>query len=322
MSTQRYAGRTALVTGASGFIGTALCARLQSVGAKVHGISRRHLPSGAQGMQWWQSDLVDAGDVRRIVEAVRPDFIFHLASHVAGSRALELVLPTLQGNFLAAVNVLSAATQVGCERLVLTGSMDEPQPDGNWPIPCSPYAAAKFAASAYGRMFHSLYRTPVVMLRLFMVYGPAQQDLKKLVPYVTLSLLDGHAPQLSSGVRRVDWIYIDDVVDGYVAAALSPAVDGSTIDLGSGELESVRSIVERLTAIVGTPGVVPVFGAVSDRPMEQERSANLALARTALGWGPRTELDDGLRRTVDWYRAWRGASGTEGEYPVQPKGAA
>jgi nucleoside-diphosphate-sugar epimerase len=220
------------------------------------------------------------------------------------------------------VNVLSAATQVGCERLVLTGSMDEPQPDGNWPIPCSPYAAAKFAASAYGRMFHSLYRTPVVMLRLFMVYGPAQQDLKKLVPYVTLSLLDGHAPQLSSGVRRVDWIYIDDVVDGYVAAALSPAVDGSTIDLGSGELESVRSIVERLTAIVGTPGVVPVFGAVSDRPMEQERSANLALARTALGWGPRTELDDGLRRTVDWYRAWRGASGTEGEYPVQPKGAA
>jgi nucleoside-diphosphate-sugar epimerase len=199
--------------------------------------------------------------------------------------------------------------------------MEEPQPDGNWPVPCSPYAAAKFAASAYGRMFHSLYRTPVATLRLFMVYGPGQQDVKKLVPYVTLSLLEGRAPELSSGVRRVDWIYVDDVVDGYLAAALSPAVDGCTIDLGSGELVSVRSVVERLTTIVGTPGVVPVFGAVSDRPMEQERCAVLAEARAVLGWSPRTPLDDGLRRTVDWYRAWRGASGATGQLPVRTKGS-
>jgi nucleoside-diphosphate-sugar epimerase len=301
MSKQRFAGRTALVTGASGFIGSALCARLLSGGAKVHGTSRRQLPSAEQGVHWWQSDLVDPEEVRRIVETVRPDYIFHLASCVAGSRALELVLPTLQGNLLAAVNVLTAATQVGCERLVLTGSMEEPQPDGNWPIPCSPYAAAKFAASAYGRMFHSLYRTPAVMLRLFMVYGPGQQDLKKLVPYVTLSLLEGRAPDLSSGQRRVDWIYVDDVVEAFVATALADGVNGETFDIGSGHLETVRTVVEKLARAVDS-ATQPNFGVVPDRPMEQEQVADITPGALRLGWQPRMGLEEGLRRTVEWYR--------------------
>jgi nucleoside-diphosphate-sugar epimerase len=171
-------------------------------------------------------------------------------------------------------------------------------------------------------MFHTLYRTPVVTLRLFMVYGPGQQDVKKFVPYVTLSLLEGRAPELSSGIRRVDWIYVDDVVDGYLAAAVSAGAEGRTIDLGSGELVSVRSVAERLVKIVGAVGIAPIFGAVSDRPMEQERFADLAEARAVLGWSPRMKLVDGLARTVDWYRAWREASIAAGEYPVQPKGAA
>jgi nucleoside-diphosphate-sugar epimerase len=301
MSKQRFAGRTALVTGASGFIGSALCARLLSGGAMVHGTSRRQVPSAERGVQWWQSELVDPEEVRRIVETVRPDFIFHLASHVAGSRALELVLPTLQGNLLAAVNVLGAATQVGCERLVLTGSMEEPQPDGNWPIPCSPYAAAKYAASTYARMFHSLYHAPVVMLRLFMVYGPAQRDVKKLVPYVISSLLQGHAPQLSSGTRNVDWVYVDDVVSAYLAAATADTATGGTFDVGSGRLIRVRDIVERLVQIVNTD-IKPLFGAISDRMHEQERLADVSRAAAGLGWHPVTPIDEGLRRTVEWYK--------------------
>jgi nucleoside-diphosphate-sugar epimerase len=91
---------------------------------------------------------------------------------------------------------------------------------------CSPYAAAKFAASAYGRMFHALYHTPVTILRLFMVYGPGQQDLRKLVPYVTLALLKGEMPRVSSGVREVDRIYVDDVAAGYLAAATATGVEG------------------------------------------------------------------------------------------------
>jgi nucleoside-diphosphate-sugar epimerase len=302
-------GKTALVTGASGFIGSALSRRLQQHGVTVHGISRQPPERHRQDIRWWQSNLLSLDDVRKIARAVQPDFIFDLASYVVGSRSVELVLPTMQANLLSAVNLLIAATESGCRRIVLSGSMEEPQPEKCWVVPCSPYAAAKFAASTYGRMFHSLYKIPVATLRLFMVYGPGQQDLKKLIPYVILSLLEGRAPELSSGVRRVDWIYIDDIVDGYLAAAVAKGAEGSTIDLGSGELISVRGIVERLVEMVDPAGAKPRFGAIPDRPMEQESRADLTNARALLGWQPQTTLDIGLQRTVDWYRAWYNAGG-------------
>ncbi len=86
-------------------------------------------------------------------------------------------------------------------------------------VPGSPYAAAKTAVASYGRMFHALYGLPIVHLRVFMVYGPGPQDITKLVPYVTGCLLRGEPPRLSSGTREIDWIYIDDVVEAFVAAA-------------------------------------------------------------------------------------------------------
>jgi hypothetical protein len=119
---------------------------------------------------------------------------------------------------VAAANVLVAATEGGVRRLLLAGSLEEPDPHESWPVPASPYAAAKLGAGAVARMCHALYGTPVVWLRLFMVYGPAQPDVRKLIPHVTLSLLRGEAPRLSNGKRLVDWIYVDDVVRRSAAA--------------------------------------------------------------------------------------------------------
>ena len=229
------------------------------------------------------------------MRTVEPDLIFHLASHVAGSRSLELVMPTFSGNLVTTVNLLAAATEIGCRRIVLTGSLEEPSPEADWLVPSSPYAAAKYAASTYARMFHNLYQTPVVILRLFMVYGPAQQDLKKLIPYVILSLLEGRAPQMSSGVRKVDWVYVDDVVNAYLAAATANAAEGHTFDIGSGTLIRVRDVVERLAEAVN-PKVMPLFGAIPDRLYEQERVADVGRASAVLGWQPTTNLDEGLGR--------------------------
>ena len=81
-------------------------------------------------------------------------------------------------------------------------------------------------------MFHQLWGTPVVLARLFMVYGPEQRDLTKPVPHVIVSLLQGREPQLASGKRPVDWVYVDDVVDGLVRVGLVPALEGQQVDLG------------------------------------------------------------------------------------------
>jgi nucleoside-diphosphate-sugar epimerase len=150
-------------------------------------------------------------------------------------------------------------------------------------------------------MFHGLFGTPIVILQPFMVYGPAQAP-GKLIPAVTLSLLKGKIPRISSGRRRADWIYIDDVIEGFLAGALTPGIEGATIDLGSGELTSIREIVERLVAIIDHE-VQPIFGALPDRPGENEIAANTAVASATLGWTAKTSLERGLRQTVEWYRA-------------------
>jgi nucleoside-diphosphate-sugar epimerase len=218
------------------------------------------------------------------------------------------VLPTFQANLASTVNLLVAVRDAGCRRLVLAGSMEEPEPDaGSLPVPASPYAAAKGAASAYARMFHALYGLPVVTARLFMVYGPGQRDLGKLVPHVATSLLRGERPRLSSGRRPVDWIYVDDVVDGLAALATAPGIEGERLDLGSGELVTVREVAERLAAIVRADGAAAELGVgeLPDRPLETVRRADVERTRELTGWRPKVSLDEGLRRTYEGYRLER-----------------
>ncbi len=301
MTWSELAGRSVLVTGASGFIGSHLCRRLAHAGATVHATSR-HAQDEEEGLLWHCADLADAAAVRALVETTEPEVLFHLASHVAGSRSLELVAPTFHANLASTVYLLEAATETGCRRFVQAGSLEEGEDGAPPAVPASPYAAAKAAASSYARMFHALYETPIVVARLFMVYGPAQRDLKKLIPYVILSLLRGEPVKLSSGTRRVDWVYVDDVVEGLLRLALAEGVEGRQVDLGTGELVTVRGVVEKLFEQLA-PGERPVFGDLADRSMEQVRAARVGETAELLGWRPPTSLDDGLAATVDYYRA-------------------
>jgi UDP-glucose 4-epimerase len=297
----RVDGQQILVTGASGFIGSHLCLRLCQAGAEVHGVYRSQCPTDQRDRRWWQADLADLNRVKEIVDEVQPAIIFHLASHVKGAPGLEHVLPTFRSNLQSTVNILTIAAECHCQRVILTGSLAEPDMENGETFPSAPYAASKWASSGYARMFHALYGLPVVVARVFMVYGPGQVDLTKLIPYVTLSLLRGEIPKITSGSRLVDWVYVSDVVDGFLALANQPGIDGSTVDLGSGSLVSIRDIVQQVTSIVGT-GKMPEFGALPDRPMEPTRLAKSAETFAKIGWKPQVPLQEGLKCTVDWYR--------------------
>lgn len=287
-----------LVTGASGFLGAHLSQRLCNNGYEVHAVSRIRRADETSRVQWWQSDLEDVAIVRDLVATIKPAVIFHLAGQVTAAPGLALVSSTFRSLLMSTVNLLTAATEVRCRRIVLIGSLTEPSQTDL--VPSSPYAAAKWASSVYGRMFHALYRTPVVITRPFMTYGPGQ-DMSKLIPYVTLSLLQGEVPKLSSGRWQADWIYVDDVVDGLLKAAQVHDIEGCTIDLGAGTLVSVSTMVQQLRKFVDSP-VEPLFGALPDRPLEEVRIADIVYAYAKLGWKPRTSLAQGLERTVEWYK--------------------
>ena len=305
------AGKTVVVTGASGFIGGNLCRRLAGSGVDVHAVSRgacEHLPVDVRR---WSVDLGDGDRVRRLFREVKPEVVFHLAGHVQGSRALDQVAPALAGNFAATVNVLVAVVDAACERLVMTGSQDEPDPGEACAtafVPPSPYAAAKFAGSAYARMFRSLYDCPVTIGRIFMGYGPGQRDLTKLLPYAILSLLRGEAPRLGTGARPMDWIYVDDILDGLLLLSTCEGVVGRTFDLGTGVAHTAREAVETVAKIMGSR-VALRFGEVPDRRLEAVRVANVEATAAQLRWRPSVEFSEGLRRTVAWYRE-RAEAGT------------
>lgn len=150
-------------------------------------------------------------------------------------------------------------------------------------------------------MFHALYQTPVVVLRLFMTYGPGQRE-RKIIPYTILSLLKGESPRLASGRRSVDWIYVDDVVDGLLTASVASGVEGRTLDLGSGVLVPIRDVVEQIVQLTGGR-VQAAFGTLPDPPVEQVRAADLAATSALLDWRPTITLQEGLRRTIAWYAA-------------------
>src|SRR5262249_24420859 len=141
----QFCGEKILVTGATGFIGTHLCRRLGEGGAEVHGVSRVAQPREESGPRWWQGDLAELSTVRDLLTAIRPTVVFHLASHVAGARDAGLVFPTFRSNLTSTVNLLTVATEVQCRRIVLAGSMEEPEPGNADAIPSSPYAVAKWA---------------------------------------------------------------------------------------------------------------------------------------------------------------------------------
>lgn len=305
---EKLAGKRIFVTGATGFIGSHLLPRLCESGASVHAISRGEPPETRLPIHWYQGNLADLPTVRTVLRAIEPQMVYHLAGHVAGTRETEAIVPTFQCNLMSTVNVLTASQAVGCRRFILPGSLEEPSSQGAEVVPSSPYAVTKWASSAYARMFHALYQFPVVILRVFMVYGPGQRDRQKLIPYVIHTLLKGQVPQLSSGQRAIDWIYVEDVVDALLASALAHNVEGKTIDIGSGELMTVRAVVQTLARSMGFDGP-PAFGARPDRQLERVDVADRSAAEELLGWTPKTSLEEGLKHTIQWYvRNWESST--------------
>jgi UDP-glucose 4-epimerase len=293
-------GRRVLVTGATGFIGQHLCRRLLDGAAEVHALCRSN-PIASDGFLCWHNvDLTNLEATRKVFAKVHADLVFHLASYAQGERERELVVPTFLGELQTTINVLISLSEIGCTRLVTAGSLEEPR---SADAPSSPYAAAKAASRAYARMFHRLYGLPVVMTRIFMTYGPGQSP-KKLIPHSIAGMRRGDPLKIASPGRRVDWIYVEDVVDGLLAGAIAEGLEGSSIDLGSGGLVEIRDLICRVRNLVN-PAALIEFGALPERAFEQVCSADTGRTYALTGWRPEVSLDAGLARTVDFYAQQR-----------------
>ena len=295
-----FAGRRILVTGATGFIGWHLCSSLVALDAEVHGLSRSaDAAKMAPGCQAWAVNLSDIKAVRSAIAHIQPQLIYHLAGLVTARQELDLVLPMLENNLVGTVHLLQAVAETGGSPIVVASSSEELSATSLDRTPNSPYATAKTAGTMYARMFHKVYNLPVTVAQLFMSYGPRQASTK-LIPYAIGAFLRGENPQLSSGDRVCDFVYVGDIVRGLLKAGIYPNLSGQTVALGTGKGTRIREVIELIAELLGSP-IKPEFGAMRDRIGEQPQVADITTWQM-LDWQPLWQLQDGLIETLAWYR--------------------
>ena len=285
-----WEGCWVLLTGATGFIGSHLLARLLDAGARVGVLVRPGREADMAGCRVCIADLTDAAAVRRAVEDIRPEVVFHLAA--AGVTDPFLPVETaLRVNLWGTLNLLHALE--GTARVVVARTPGEP-------LALNVYSASKAAAWVFCRMYHRTRGWPIVGVMPFQVYGPGQPE-RSLIPAAIIAALQGRDFPIHPGEQVRDWVYVNDVVEGFLRAGLSSIGEGETFQLGTGRGHSVAQVVKMIFALVGGPGK-PLVGALPYRPGEvMEQVADPSLAQEVLGWEPQVALEEGLRRTIAWF---------------------
>jgi nucleoside-diphosphate-sugar epimerase len=291
------------LSGASGFIGRHLVTALQTRGANV--VMLRRPGSPAMPFSTARTHVFDFSDVRACTASLRrlkPTHVIHLAGFANSDRSVSAISRSLDINLLSGMNfILAAMEAVPDSRIVLAGTLETSSP---WKGPVevgSPYGISKAMLEVLSGGLQQLYCANLVNARIGMVYGPDDPNDHRLVPTVVRALLRGQAPNLSSGTRRCDWIFVDDVGEGLMRAAMLEKVTQPSVDIGSGQLTSIREVTAMIRELVGCD-VEPQFNGELDRPNEQERAADIAMTDALLGWKPAVSLPDGLARTVRWHR--------------------
>ncbi len=308
-------GVKVLVTGVSGFIGSHLARRLVKEGAEVHGLVRPssklwRIQDLKNRIELHYADLTDFKSINRIVQDVRPQKVFHLAARVDVSRSFAVMDEMVEVNIKGTVNLLRALNETNYDCFINTGTCEEygdnpvPFREEQAPNPVSPYSASKVAATTFCQMLCKTMGLPIVILRPFLTYGPGQES-NMLIPSLIKSVARGEAFKMTEGKQTREFNYVDDIVDGFIRAATTPADIGEIINIGNGLEYEIRDVVAMVLKLLNSQAR-PEFGALRYRPGETWHFyCDNTKAKQILGWKPGVSLGDGLKMTIDWFQKHR-----------------
>lgn len=313
-----WTGTPVAVTGAGGFIGSHLCEALVRSGARVRALVHYN----SLGSYGWldhaplreDMDILagDIGDSDCLETALRgAEVVFHLAALISIPYSYQAPSAFVQTNIGGALNVLQAARRLGTARLVHTstsevyGTAREIPMSEDHPLQAqSPYAATKIGADQLVMSWHRSFDVPAVIVRPFNTFGPRQSSRAVIPAIISQCLAGAREIRLGSLTPLRDMNYVDNTVDGFLAAGSAAGAIGETIHLGSGREIRIGDLAGMIARLAG----VEVDIRSDEQRLRPERSevnrlqADARRARDLLGWIPRVSLEDGLARTIEWMR--------------------
>jgi NAD dependent epimerase/dehydratase len=314
---QSWTGRRVLVTGAGGFIGSHLAETLVREGASVrafvrytsrgdHGWLEASDPEILNDIEIFRGDLANPEAVAGAV--AEREVVLQLGALIPIPYSYRHPREFVTANVTGTLNVLEGARRAEVGRVVQTSSSEvygtamQIPIDEEHPLhPQSPYAATKVGADQLALSYQRSFGTPVVIVRPFNTFGP-RQSARAVIPTIVTQALSRDVVELGSTETTRDFLYVADTVAGIMACGATPGVEGEVINLGTGVEVAISDVVERVLRLLGRE--VPVaLDADRLRPPDSEVErlvADITKARTLLGWAPEVDLDEGLRRTIEW----------------------
>jgi nucleoside-diphosphate-sugar epimerase len=305
---------TYLITGGAGFIGSHLAEELVRRGHAVrvadslitgHRSNLDHIPE----VEFHEGDLAELDFTRAVVEGC--DYILHQAAIPSVLRSVQDPITSNRANVDATLNVLVAARDAGVRRVVFAGSSSAygntptlPKHEGMAPDPLSPYALQKVVGEQYLQMFTRLYGLETVSIRYFNVFGPRQDagsPYSGVISVFATALLENRSPTIyGDGEQTRDFTYVANVVDGVMRACEAPRAIGEVINVATGGRISLKDLYRKMKEIVGAT-VEPAFGEARQGDV-RDSQADISKAAALLGYKPIVSFEEGLGRTLEWYR--------------------
>jgi UDP-glucose 4-epimerase len=305
-----------LVTGGAGFIGSHIVRALLAKGRRVRVLDdlstgkRGNLDEVAAEIEFIEGDIRDVTTVERAVRGV--DAVFHLAARASVPRSVKEPRAAHEVNVTGTLNLLIAARDAGVRRFVYSASSSAygdtpvmPKTVEMRPVPLSPYAVSKLAAEHYCAVWSHVYGLQTISLRYFNVFGPRQDPhgpYAAVIPAFVSRMLRGQAPVIfGDGEQSRDFCFIENVVQANLLAADVGEIRGEVVNVACGERTTLNEIVADLNKLLGT-SLRPVYE--PPRAGDVKHSlADISTTRKVLGYEPRVMFPEGLRRSIEWYKA-------------------
>lgn len=313
--------RKAFVTGATGFVGAHVARMLIEQGAEVVCLQRDAVRANPldlfdlrRRVTVIDGSIEDFALIERVINEYEIEAVFHLAAQAIVGAANRSPLSTLESNIRGTYLLLEACRLGETVKRIVVASSDKaygahdrlPYQEDYPLLGLFPYDASKACADMIARSYAHTYQTPVAVSRFANIYGPGDMNLSRIIPGTIISILKGEAPIIrSDGTPVREFVYVDDVARGYLT--LAEKIDqaaGEAFNFGAGEPVRMLDLVNRMIRIAGWEGrIEPRI--MLQRKIEREIDAQYLSAEKAekrLGWRAEVSLDDGLLRTIDWYR--------------------